>query len=66
MTEAFPPQQKDDVHAFDRQVPARQGFEITAARLESGGDSAVGSVDADANASMDRALAVLEALAPIA
>ena len=35
VTEAFPPQQKENVYAFDRQVPARQGYEITAARLES-------------------------------
>jgi hypothetical protein len=39
---------------------------VTELFLDLNFDPAVGSVDADANASMDRALAVLERLAPIA
>jgi hypothetical protein len=31
---SFPPNNKDDVYRFDRQVPARQGYQITDARME--------------------------------
>jgi PKD repeat protein len=34
VTAAFPPDVKDSVYQFDRQVPARSGFTITAARFE--------------------------------
>jgi PKD repeat protein len=30
----FPPNSKDEVYRFDRQVPARQGYQITSARME--------------------------------
>jgi PKD repeat protein len=34
VTASFPPHQKGDVYSFDRQIPAKQGFTITDARLE--------------------------------
>jgi hypothetical protein len=38
VTASFPPHHKGDVYSFDRQVPARQGFTITNARLETVND----------------------------
>ena len=34
VTASYPPHSQDDLYRFDRQVPARQGFQITDARLE--------------------------------
>jgi PKD repeat protein len=34
VTASFPPHAKDNVYSFDRQIPAKQGFSITDARLE--------------------------------
>lgn len=41
----FPPHQKDDVFRFDRQVPARQGYEITEARMERVNEQGVRNLD---------------------
>jgi hypothetical protein len=41
VAEAFPPQSKEAVHRIDRQIPARHGFAISAARLQQAPDRGV-------------------------
>jgi PKD repeat protein len=41
VTASFPPHQKGDVYSFDRQIPAKQRFTITDARLEPVNDAGV-------------------------
>jgi hypothetical protein len=41
----FPPHQKDDTYHFDRQVPAKQGFEITGARMETVSEQGVRNLE---------------------
>jgi PKD repeat protein len=45
VTAAFPPDCKDPVYSFDRQVPAQPGFEIISARLQTEHEEGVRNVE---------------------
>lgn len=38
VAEAFPPNSKENVHRIDRQIPAQQGYSVTAAKLQEGSE----------------------------
>ncbi len=49
LAEAFPANSKEAVHRIDRQIPARQGFTISAARLHDGSERGVRNLKVTVN-----------------